>query len=72
MIARYERPAGTVTLLGFVLALVGTTLFWTTSSWPIRELMQLSVPTWITPLLLAEVIQCVVRSEEHTSELQSR
>ncbi len=32
MIARYERPAGTVTLLGFVLALVGTTLFWTTSS----------------------------------------
>ena len=60
MIERYDRPVGTVTLLGFILALAGTTFFWTTSSWPIRELVQLGVPTWVTPLLLAEVIQCVV------------
>ena len=49
-----------MTLLGYVVVLMGVTLFWTTTSWPIGQLMQLGVPTWVSPLLLAEMIQCVV------------
>ena len=60
MITRFERPAGTLTLLGYVVVLMGVTLFWTTTSWPIGQLMQLGTPSWVSPLLLAEMIQCVV------------
>jgi len=60
MIERYDRQAGTLALLGYVVALAAASLFWTTSSWPIGELMRLSVPTWVSPLLLAQVIEFVV------------